>query len=204
MATDDDILNELPPEPDAEPTAAELAQATAFAALVEQSLAGAAPPPAMAADDRSLLELATVIRAAHGRMELPAATGHSLVEAALRQAIGAPSPVGSSIAAVVGVTSIASARAKRTWLPWSVAGASTAIAAAAVAMLWLRGPERSADTLVQHAPPAAWTSRPADPLIGQIPRERAAAADTRIDRIFEDRLEGYRERRMTPPRREVP
>ena len=44
--------------------------------------------------------------------------------------------------------------------------------------------------------PTAWKSRPADPLIGRIPRERAGDAGTRIDTIFADRLEGYRGRTL--------
>src|SRR5688572_31860139 len=44
------------PEPDAEPTSAEKAQARAFGELLDKALAGRTPP-AMAADDRELLEV---------------------------------------------------------------------------------------------------------------------------------------------------
>ena len=44
--------------------------------------------------------------------------------------------------------------------------------------------------------PTSWTSRPADPLIGPIAREHAGDASTRIDTIFADRLDGYREREL--------
>jgi hypothetical protein len=94
------------------------------------------------------------------------------------------------------VTPIQRGRARR-WAPWMIAGASTLVAAAAIAMLWLRpAPQPAAP--VAEVVPARWTSRPADPLIGPIPRERAGDAGARIDHIFADRLEGFRERRMNP------
>jgi hypothetical protein len=45
--------------------------------------------------------------------------------------------------------------------------------------------------------PASWLSRPTDPLIGPIPRERDGDASARIDYIFADRLDGFRERRLS-------
>ncbi len=42
----------------------------------------------MSADDRALLEVATVIRAASGGLALPAAKQSALIEDALRQAVG--------------------------------------------------------------------------------------------------------------------
>lgn len=189
MATDDDDIL----DPDAEPTAAERAHAKAFAELLDKTLAGRALPPAMAADDRALLEVATVIRAASGGLELAASKQHSVIEDALRQAVG------GTAAASLSTTPITSARRKR-WAPWAVAGVSTLIAAAAILMLWLRTP---ADH-VTHDQPVSWMSRPSDPLIGPIPQRRelaAAAIDAsdRIDYIFADRLEGYRERRLSSP-----
>ncbi|MDQ3371012.1 MAG: hypothetical protein M3680_36805, partial [Myxococcota bacterium] len=50
------------------------------------------------------------------------------------------------------------------------------------------------------APPTSWTSRPADPLIGPIPRDEAGNASARIDYIFADRLDGYRQRRLETKR----
>jgi hypothetical protein len=44
--------------------------------------------------------------------------------------------------------------------------------------------------------PVSWTSRPADALVGRIEREHAADASARLDDIFADRLDGYRERRF--------
>jgi hypothetical protein len=193
MATQDD--DDAPiPGPETEPTPAELAHARRFADLVDKTLAGRTPP-AVSADDRALLEVATVIRATHGSLELAPGKRRSVVEDALRQAIGsAPASRGA-------VTPIARARAQRL-APWLVAGAASVVAVAAVALLWLRVPvggggggvdQRSA----RRAPvPEEWTSRPADALVGPIARDRAGDASARIDTIFADRLDGFRSRRL--------
>jgi len=189
MATqDDDTLTGSVPDPEAEPTPAELAHARRFAELVDKTLAGRTPP-AMSADDRALLEVATVIRAARGQLELAPARQRAVVEDALRQAIGAePSPGGS-------VTPIARAPARR-WAPWVVAGASTLVAAAALLVLWLRPAEPPGAPIGRATVPAEWTSRSADALIGPIARDRAGDASARIDAIFADRLDGFRARRL--------
>src|SRR6185436_12011787 len=127
MATQDDDTGDLT-DPDGEPSAAELAHARRFAELVDKTLAGRTPP-AMSADDRALLEVATVIRATHGNLDLAPAQQAAVVEDALRQAIGAGPAAGASVAP------LARARARR-WAPWVVAGASTLVAAAALALLW--------------------------------------------------------------------
>jgi len=185
MTDDDDFLTMPVPEPDAEPTAAERAHAKAFAELVDKTIATGRTPPAMSADDRALLEVATVIRATHGNLDLAPAQRTAVVEDALRQAIGAGPAASASVAP------IARARARR-WAPWVVAGASTLVAAAALAMLWLRPADRRPPTGV----PVEWTSRPADSLIGPIARDRAGDASARIDAIFADRLDGFRARRL--------
>jgi hypothetical protein len=190
MATkrdDDDILTGSIPAPEDEATPAERAHAKTFADLVDKTLAGRTPP-AMSADDRALLEVATVIRAASGNAELAVAKRNALVEGALRQAIGGKGVVTGD------VTPIAKARARRA--PWIVAGASLAVAAAAI-VLWLGAPRRI--HVIDHAPAALqdnWKSRPADPLIGPITRDHAGDASARLDTIFADRLDGYRELRM--------
>jgi hypothetical protein len=195
MATqDDDTLTGSVPDPEAEPTPAELAHARRFAELVDKTLAGRAPP-AMSADDRALLEAATVIRAARGQLELAPARQRAVVEDALRQAIGAgPSPTGS-------VTPIRSTPARptpaRRRAPWVVAGASALVAAAALLVLWLRPAEPPHGAPIGRADvPVEWTSRPADALIGPIARDRAGDAGARIDAIFADRLDGFRARRL--------
>lgn len=201
ITDDDDILTGLVPDPDVEPTAAERAHARTFAELVDKTMAGRTPP-AMSADDRALLEVATVIRAASGGMSLAPARARSLVEDVLRGAVGVGA--GNPGASMPGVTPIARGRQRR-WVPWAIAGASTLVAAAAIAMLWLRAPqvpgERRGDGVAASVPasvPARWTSRPTDPLIGPIARERAGDAGARIDYIFADRLDAFRDRRLSP------
>lgn len=185
MSNDDDILTAAVPEPDAEPTASEKAHAKTFGDLVEKTLAGRTPP-AMSADDRALLEVATVIRAASGNVPLAPGKQRSIVEDALRQAIGGPAT------SMPGVTPITAA--KRRWVPWTIAGASSLVAAAAVALLVVRTPAREARVAET---PATWTSRSADALIGPIPRERAGDASARMDTIFADRMDGFRDRRLS-------
>lgn len=184
--TEDDLLTGPVPAPDDEPTAAERAHAKTFGELVDKTLAGRTPA-AMSTDDRTLLEVATVIRAAHGNAELAAATRRGVVEDALRQAVG-----GAGAATSGSVLPISRGRIRR-WAPWTVAATSTLVAAAAIA-LWLRAPQRVAPA--QAALPIEWKSRPADPLIGPISHERAGDAGARLDAIFADRLDGYRERRF--------
>jgi hypothetical protein len=192
MATqDDDALMGSVPDPEAEPTPAELAHARRFAELVDKTLAGRTPP-AMSADDRALLEVATVIRATRGQLVLAPDRQHAAVEDALRQAIGAAPAAGGS------VTPIARVRARR-WAPWIVAGTSTLVAAAALLVLWLRPAEPPRGTPIGRVDvPVEWTSRPADALIGPIARDRAGDAGARIDAIFADRLDGFRARRLEP------
>jgi hypothetical protein len=85
MATQDDDDAAALLDPDAEPTAAELAHARRFAEIVDKTLSGRTPP-AMSPDDRALLEVATVIRATHGSLELAPTRQRSVVEDALRTA----------------------------------------------------------------------------------------------------------------------
>jgi len=180
---DDDMLAGPVPAPDAEATASERAHAKTFAEIVDKTLAGRTPP-AMSADDRALLEVATVIRAAHGGLDLAATRRRSIVEDVLRQAVG-----GAVATTSGGIATIPISRARR-WAPWGIASASTFVAAAAVAMLWLRTP-KSPQPL----------ARSADALVGHITREHAGEASARIDIIFADRLDGYRERQFAPRKR---
>src|SRR6185312_11772509 len=127
---DDDLLAGPVPNPDDEPTAAERAHAKAF---------GGRTPAAMNTDDRALLEVATVIRAASGNVELAQPKRRALIEDALRQAVGTKA-LGTSGTMNTVVTAIRSTSFRR-WVPWSVAGTSMLVAAAAV-VLWLRVPQR--------------------------------------------------------------
>ena len=145
----------------------------------------------MSADDRALLEVATVIRAASGtaRARRRASSARSSRMRCARRSVAAARRTSG-----VGHADLAGARKR--WVPWAIAGASTLVAAAAVLLLWLRAPEHAASPR-RHGRrkiPTSWTSRPADPLIGPIAREHAGDASSRIDTIFADRLDGYRER----------
>jgi hypothetical protein len=195
MATDDDdILTGPVPAPDADATPSERAHAKTFADLVDKTLAGRTPP-AMSADDRALLEVATVIRAASGKAELSAAKRRSVVEDALRQAVGgAGASVGGAVTPIE--------RARRRWVPWAIAGASTLVAVAALLLLWLRPAVHVAGGVAggPQVPPHQ-TSRPADPLIGPISRDHVYDASARIDAIYADRLDGYRERKLARGRK---
>src|SRR5580704_11245058 len=122
---EDDLLTAPVPAPDDEPTAAERAHAKAFAELVDKTLAGRTPP-AMNTDDRALLEVATVIRAASGNVELATPRRRALIEDALGQAVGTRALGASGTL----VTAIRGGRIRR-WAPWSVAATSTLVAAAA-------------------------------------------------------------------------
>lgn len=188
---EDDFLTAAIPEPDAEATPSERMHARTFADIIDKTLTNKTPA-AMSADDRALIEVATVIRAANGSIELAPEKQRSIVEDALRQAIG-----GAAASTSGAVTPIGKPRSKR-WVPWAVSAVATAIAAAAVLVLWLRAPK----TRVVHEPamarlPDTWFSRPVDPLIGPIARESAGDASSRIDYIFADRLDGYRDRRLS-------
>ena len=199
MATDDDddILTGSVPAPDDSASSSERMKAKTFGELVDKTIAGRTPP-AMSADDRALLEVATVIRATSGKAELSAAKTRSLVEDALRQAVG-----GSAASTSSAVTPISRARARR-WAPWAVAAGATLVAAAAILLLWLRGPEKvylPTNTGETASIPTTWKSRPADPLIGPIARENVGDASNRIDAIFADRLDGYRERQFARGRK---
>jgi hypothetical protein len=106
-SNDDDFLTAAIPEPDAEATPSERAHAKTFADIIDKALTNKTPA-AMSADDRALVEVTTVIRAANGRMELAPATQRSIVEDALRQAIG-----GAAASTSGAVTPIGRARSRR-------------------------------------------------------------------------------------------
>jgi hypothetical protein len=187
------------PEPDAEPTSAEKTQARAFGELLDKALAGRTPP-AMAADDRELLEVATVIRAVSHPSDLSQSKTNALVEGALRQAVGG---AGRPSVSDPGIVAIGAARERRgNRLPWTIAITSAAVAAAAVVMLVAGVGFRTKHASAPQAKmstkriPDHWRSRPADDLIGAIPREKSGDAATRIDAIFADRLDGFRERTL--------
>src|SRR6185295_8178300 len=149
------------------------AHARRFAELVDKTQSGRMPP-AMSADDRALLEVATVIRATRGNLELAPERQREVVEDAMRLALGAAG------AARTPLPSLAPARSRSPRItPWLITGASTLVAAAAVAMLWLRAPRPA----VRAGLPPEWMSRSADALVGPIARDHAGDAAVRIDEI---------------------
>ncbi len=211
MTRDDDTPSPIP-APDATADGAEKARARAFGDLVDKVLAGKAPA-AVPAEERALLEVATVIRAATRPVDLGAAKTRSIVESALATAIERKGGGGASITDpsvprfdAGGVVPIGRARARKL-APWIVAGVTSVVAAAALALLLVKPdtPDHSARGVapVASAPLAPHLrSRPADPLIGVIAQtpsldDAGAATVQRIDTIYADRLAGYRERTLT-------
>jgi hypothetical protein len=203
MTNDDDFDPDPVPDPDAEPTAAEKTRARAFADLVDKVVAGR-PPAAMSADDRALVEVATVIRASQGLVDLPPQRKSALIEQALRGAVEKPrghETVPPSVkpepepAIELPRDQLAERRARGPRAPWIVTGLATLVAAAAVLVMVGRAPRPAPPPAVEQRAelPEHHRSRPADALVGVIPQERAADASARIDAIFADRLDGYRE-----------
>jgi len=199
---DDDFLTGAVPDPDTEPTATERAHAKAFSDLIDKTLASGKLPPAMSADDRALLEVATVIRATHGALDLAPSKQRSVVEDALRQAIGG----GNAATSLPGGAPVIPLRRRLRTLPWAIAGTSSLVAAAAIVMLVVRKPQLVTTPQTPEMP-LSWKSRPTDTLIGRIStectglvldcaREATVKTSARIDTIFSDRLAGYRDRRF--------
>lgn len=200
MTTRDDTP--IPPlAPDDVADAAEKARARAFGDLIDKVMAGRSPA-AVPAEDRALLEVATVIRAAARPVELGSGKTHSIVESALATAIErrGGGRLSDPSLSVPGVVPIARARARRT--PWVIAGVSSVIAAAAIALLLARpAPQVPPASATATAVPVHHRSRPADALIGVIapaPSLELASGATvsRIDTIYADRLAGFRERTL--------
>ncbi len=202
---DGELLSGPVPAPDVAADPAERARARGFGDLVDKVLAGRAPA-AVPADDRALLEVATAIRAAANPIELTAARKGSLIESALATAIdrrAGTRPGAGSRSTVPTVPVISIQRSPRTRrLPWMVAGTASLVAAAAIALLVMRPPRATPPSAspATAALPAQQRSRPADPLIGVIGRDHAGDAAARLDVIYADRLDGFRERTLSAPR----
>lgn len=189
--------------PPGEATASERARAEGFARLVEGLLAGEPMPPAMDSDDRALLETATMVVASTQEVGLSAERGRALVDEAIEQALtgnrrhrtetpedsdaGAGEPEETDI---INLGRRRSDRLVRT-LPWVVA----TVAAVAAIVLFITRPKDLGEPARQAAAEVdpAHFSRPADPLIGRIPRQKAGQASSRLDAIYADRLAGYRD-----------
>lgn len=200
MSADDNNNNDIPAPDDPEATG-ERARAESFADMVDLMVAGDDLPAVLAQEQRALLEVATLVRSASVEVPLHADRRDALIDSALTQVIeGSPSgrslrdsdPAGTPVSAP-GVTPLRPRNRVLQALPWAV----TAIAAAAAIFLYISRPTDRATT----APPVAAAvevdtahrSRPADALVGEITRDKAAAASSRIDVIYADRMNGFRD-----------
>jgi len=205
----DDLLDGDVPDADEAATASEKARAVSFAELIDKAIMGRTPP-ALSADERALLEVTTVIRAAARPTELAPGPRRAVIEQALASALGQAAGDGGAgagagnrslrLSGPMDTAQPATAGRGR-WVPWALAAATTAMAAAAGAALWLRAPRQ----VMVSAPapvPLHWRSRPADALVGEIRRDAAGDAAARLDSIYSDRLDGFREATLFHPKGE--
>ncbi len=191
---DDDDRRDAIPEPDDAASSSERMRAAQFASLLEDDAAGALPA-ALALEARHNLEMAVAVQAIAGHHQLDDAEANAMVANVLRNAMA---PVVQTPA----VDQLAAQRqrkqphraAAKSRMPWIIAAASTLVAAAALMMLMLR-PTVTPGISAAVPPPLAWQSRPADALVGAIDRAQAGNAAMRIDAIYADRLDGYRNAR---------
>jgi hypothetical protein len=224
----DENMNDLPRSPDDPASPAEAAQAESFARLVDQLMTGDSLPPAMASDERTLVEVAAIMRACVSDprdVELDVSRRDALIDQALLQALEqgrgvrteAERDEDAAADAAAGrsgelpqaspadpdghrpedapddVSDLGARRRARLGkvIPW----AFTAVAAAAALFFALQrpAPERTASLPEPASLSEVHRSRPADALIGQIPRDRAERASDRLDVIYADRMAGYRD-----------
>lgn len=187
------------PLPDDEADAAERAAAKRFGELIDRVHAGRKAPPALEVDQRSLVEISGMIGAGANERGLSRERVSSLVDEAMERAVRAET---SGEAPTEAPTAPESASRTRGHRRRAIAAVSLVAAAAALVLLVFDrdgpGSERALAPVSDSRD--AWTrvhrSRPADPLIGTIPRERAGDASDRLDRIYHDRMTGFRELRL--------
>jgi hypothetical protein len=182
------------PDPDDPITDVERARARSFAGLVDHLLSGKPMPPALPSDERALIEVATTVHACTAEADLEPDRIRAIVDDAFT---GGPSGerAGSEPARVV--RAAPSGRWRRL-APWA---AATIAAAAALVLALVRPapPPRYAGPITQTPLPRALRSRPADALVGAIPRDRAGDASARLDAVYADRMAGYRSLRLRTP-----
>ena len=181
--------------------AQELAQAAEFAALIDGAIAGREWPVVMAAEQRVLLETAAILRAnlrtdgsvgsgVSGIVDqvMATATGHEVGEKQ-SSSQGDAGPVSEP------VIDLAARRRRR--VGWLRSVGTAAVAAAVVLFFAMRTPApHNSGAKVASELSIIHHSRPADPLIGQIPREWSDRASDRLDTIYADRMAGYRDLRL--------
>lgn len=203
MPFDHDDTDQLPGSPDEPASPDEAARARAFAGLVDDLLAGRALPADADADEdaRSLVDTAAIMRANLGPSEHAPVRVSALIDDVLARAReragatpeGVPEAGGDGPGALpdAGVIDLAARRSRLVrYAPWGL----SALAAAAALVFALRTP---APAVRPEQPETQLSmmhrSRPADPLVGQIPRARADRASERLDIIYADRMAGYRD-----------
>lgn len=190
VSLDGDGEHDAVPAPDDAASSSERMRAAQFAELLDDDVNGS-PPPALAVATRKQLETAVAMRASVGHATLDDAAAAAMVASVLQDASVRAQPA-AAVDELAAQRSKAQQRGSRT--PWLVAGGSMVVAAAAVLMLVLRPTPPTAPAAKTNVP-LAWQSRPADPLIGAIDRAQAGNAAARIDAIYADRLDGYRNAR---------
>ncbi len=192
---DDDGRRDAIPEPDDAASSSERLRAAQFASLLDDAAAGALPA-ALELETRHNLEIAVALQAVAGQHQLDDATASAMVASVLQNnavAPAVPTPMLDQLAAQRQRKQARNATSQAR-MPWIIAATSTLVAAAAIVLLMLR------PTVTPRMPataplPLAWQSRPADALVGAIDRAQAGNAAMRIDAIYADRLDGYRNAR---------
>lgn len=173
---------------------AEIAQATAFAGLIDTVIAGDKLPAVMAAEQREMVETAAILRA-NLRADGSVGSGvSSVVGRVMSQVSESSQEQEQTQQGDSGIIDFQARRRRR--VRWLSAG-TAALAAAAVLFFVLRSPGPPAsDSGARPVLSMIHHSRPADPLIGEIPREQADRASDRLDTIYADRMAGYRDLRL--------
>ena len=185
---------------------AEQARAERFAELVSTLVADETLPPAMTPDDRELIGVATMLRAATGAMTLSSSRASSLAGQAIEAAGAAreqtprdePSKIATSRPHAGNDLAERRRGGLKPALPWLL----TLTASAAALVLWFARPSAGPDTAASVEVASSvfkprQRSRPADRIVGMIARDNAHLASSRIDAIYADRLEGYRSIRLS-------
>ena len=123
-----------------------------------------------------------MITASAAPTALDPARTRALVDDVLGRAVGIPAPM--------------PAPRRPSVAPWLVAAMTSTLAVAAAIVLFLSRHQLSTVHVEYPRAAIAPLSHPSDALIGAIARDQSGNAAGRIDAIFADRLDGYRERRL--------
>jgi hypothetical protein len=165
------------PEGERPITADERMRAQRLGRLVDAMLSGQGAPPALEAEERALLEAATIVHATLGHPGLAHARMQVVIDSALGEATQqAPERPGIPDRAATPLPVRAKRRASRTKA--YVAGAALGLVAAAVIMVKLRPEGQSLRARLRS--PDAVLGRP-------IARAEAPAATARVDALLADR-----------------